>query len=371
MTTTERPFGSLPDGRVATLFEIENTRGYRIALTDHGATLVSVRAPDRTGDVAEITVGFDELTRYLGPYPYYGATVGRVANRIGGASFSLSGTVYRLAANNAPAHLHGGTVGFNRHLWEAQPFSRPGVAGVLFHRLSPDGEEGYPGTLDVSVSISLTDTDELVFEYRAETDAPTPVNLTNHSYWNLASPPDARVAAGQSVDSLQSLRARPGGAIADHVLQLHADGYLAVDEAQIPTGEIIPVAGTPFDFRTPKAIGAEIAELEDGYDHCMVLSDPPVGGSGDDSLRPVAMVTDPHSKRRMEVFTTLPAVQFYSGNKLGVSKGRGGLAMAARDAFCLETQFYPDAVNHPEFPSIILNPGTTFEHRTVHRFGVE
>ncbi len=367
MTVARSVFGSIPNGREASKFVVANDNGYQITLTNYGATLVGVHAPDRDGNVAEITVGFDQLERYLGTHPYYGATVGRVANRIGGGCFSLRGTAYQLATNNGAAHLHGGTVGFNRYLWDAQSFQRGPVAGVVFHRVSPDGEEGYPGTLEVSVSISLTDTNDLLFEYQAETDAATPVNLTNHSYWNLASPPDARVAAGLSADALQSLRTRAGGAVADHVMQIHADRYLTVDEAQVPTGEQVEVTGTAFDFRSPKPIGQDIGRVDGGYDHCMVLA-----GAADVPLplRPVALVSDPESGRRMELLSTLPAVQFYTGNKLGVSVGRGGVPMAAHDAFCLETQFHPDAVNHPEFPSSILNPGKTFEHRTVHRFGV-
>lgn len=355
---------------------LTSATGVQIEASDYGATLLSVKTPDRNGTVAEITLGYETLEEYLGTHPYFGSTIGRVGNRIANATFTLDGTTHRLATNNGRNHLHGGVHGFNRYLWDAEAFERGPSGGVIFHRLSPDGEEHYPGNLDVTVSFSLTDSGELYLEYRAETDAPTPVNLTNHSYWNLSSPPDARVAAGEPATDLDGLRSGPGGAVGDHLVQINADRYLPTDEGQIPTGELRPVDGTPFDFRSSKPVGRDIDQTEGGYDHCMVLAGSGTRFATDGAeesappLRDVATVTSPETGRRMEIQATTPAVQFYVGNKLGNAVGRGGLQLAPRDAMCFETQFYPDAVNHPEFPQIILRPGQTFEHRTVHRFTV-
>ena len=378
MTVTRDVFGVLPEGPFwpagaeVSAYTLTNGNGYALRCMTLGATLISVIAPDRDGTPQEITLGYDALERYVAGHPFFGSTVGRVCNRIGGAQFPLDGRTVTLSANVGSNLLHGGRGGFHVRLWDAEPFDRGDCAGVVFHRLSPDGEEGFPGTLDVTVTISLTEQNELLFEYQAEADAPTPVNLTNHAYWNLAGAPDLlRAAAGEAGSGRASggdvLRpaAGPGGAIGGHELLLNASHYQEVDEASIPTGRIVPVAGKPRDFTEPQTIGSRIEQVPGGYDFSYVLND--ADGNGE---RLAAVVVEPSSGRRMEVRTTLPAVQFYSGNKLTGQPARRGEQFERHDAFCLETQLYVDAMNHPEFPSVILRPGETFQHRTVHRFSL-
>lgn len=358
MNVRDLAFGSLADGRSVTAFEVSNSTGYSLRCMNYGATLISVKAPDTSGNVAEITLGYDRLESYLAGHPFFGSSVGRVCNRIGGASFDLDGHTYELSANDGRNLLHGGSGGFHAGLWDANPFLKDERAGVLFHRLSPDGEEGFSGNLDVTIVISLTARNEIEFEYRAETDARTPVNLTNHTYWNLAGAPDL-------VESSQ-LNDLPGGSIGPQVLEIPAEGLLEVDSESIPTGCISPVAGSPFDFLDPHKIGERIESTEYGYDHCYVLSSRPDA----DGLRRAARVVDPQSGRSMTIDTTKPTVQFYSSNKLSGTPSRIDTPYAARDAFCLETQYHIDAVNRPEFPSIILEPGAVYEHRTIHTFSV-
>ncbi len=343
MTVETSSFGRTPDGQDVTAYTLRNSRGVTVKLIDYGAIIVSVETPDRNGRTANITLGFPDLAGYLGRHPYFGATVGRYANRIAGAAFTLDGRTWRLAANNGPNHLHGGLAGFDKVMWQASVIQTASEAGVRFHRRSPDGEEGYPGNLDVEADYVLTDRDELRVEFRARTDQATPVNLTNHAYWNLSG----------------------SGTILDHELMLAADYYLPVDEGLIPTGELRPVAGTPMDFTRPKAIGADIGRLAPavGYDHCYVLR------SQDGSLAPAARVRDPKSGRVLEILTTQPGIQLYTGNFLDGSAQNGGFARY--QGLCLETQHYPDSPNRPEFPNTILRPGESYRQVTVHRFLVE
>lgn len=344
MKLTEQPFGTARAGEV-TKYTIENSQGLSIGLIDYGATLVSVKTPDKNGKVAEITQGFPTLEGYLQRHPYFGSTVGRFCNRIAKGKFSIDGREYTLATNNGPNHLHGGEEGFDRKLWKAEPFKKADEAGVKFTYVSPDGEEGYPGELTATATYSLNDQNELKFTFEATTDAATHVNLTNHAYWNLA-------GAGS-------------GTVLDHELTIAAEQYLPVDDTAIPTGELANVSGTPFDFTSPKKIGAQWDELSGdpkGYDHCFVLED-------SSQLHAAATVIEPTSGRVMEIQTTQPGVQFYTGNFLDGSESNGGFEQ--NQAFCLETQHFPDAPNQPKFASTLLKPGETFRQTTVHRFRVE
>mgnify|MGYP006277647317 CR=1 FL=1 len=335
-------FGSLPDGRVITKFELSNMNGISAEIINYGGILVALNLPDQHNKVNNVCLGFDSLDGYLSTHPYFGCIVGRVANRISKAAFKLKDTTYSLAQNHGQHHLHGGQEGFDKKVWNAEPFESEDVSGVTLKYKSEDGEEGYPGELDVTVVYSLNDEDELTINYKAETDEATPLNLTNHAYWNFT-------GAGS-------------GKIYDHMLQLFADKYLEVDDDLIPTGRILNVNGTPLDFRTTKKIGRDI-EAAGGYDHCFVLE-----SSDEDDLVKAARVLDPGTGRGMEVWTSKPGVQFYTGNFLDGIKGAGGAVYTQHDAFCLETQYFPDAVNKPQFPSIILEPGDIYHHITVHRF---
>ncbi len=346
MTVARSDFGTTSAGQTAHRFDCVNRHGLRLVLTDYGAIVVAVEVPDREGKLANITLGFDSLAGYLQRHPYFGATVGRYCNRIAKGEFTLNGKAYTLATNNGPNHLHGGIEGFDRQMWDAEPITTANEVGVRFRRLSPAGEEGYPGNLQVSATYTLNNQNELKLEFDATTDAPTVANLTNHCYWNLA-------GAGQ-------------GNILNHQLTLAADQYLAVDESLIPTGEMASVEGTPLDFRAPHAVGERIDQLAGepgGYDHCFVLR--PEAGK----LRLAARVSDPATGRVMEILTTQPGIQFYSGNFLDGSESAGGFAK--HDAFCLETQHFPDSPNHPTFPSTLLKPGETLHEVTVHRFSVQ
>jgi len=290
----------------------------------------------------ELTLGFDTLDDYRARSPYFGCTVGRFANRIARGAFTLDGKSFTLARNEKGRHhLHGGMAGFDKKCWTAEPFEKPGLAGVRFSRVSPDGEEGYPGTLRVRVDVTLDDDNALAFDYEAMTDAPTPVNLTHHAYWNLA-------GAGTR-------------SILDHELKLEASQYLPVDDTLIPTGAFADVADTPMDFRRPHRIGARLAQIPGGYDHCYVLDE------ADGLLQPAAELRDPESGRRLRLFTTESGVQFYSGNFLDGVTGAGGRPFPQHGGLCLETQRFPDSPNQPAFPDCILRPGETYRQTTVHR----
>ncbi len=337
-------FGQMPDGQKVTLYTCVNRNGLVLKMIDYGATVVDVETPDRSGKKTNITLSFPNLDGYLQPNePFFGATVGRYANRIGNAQFTLDGVTYKLPANDGVNSLHGGTKGFDKRMWNAAPVENDEGVGVHFSRLSPDGEEGYPGNLQVDVVYLLTNADELRIDYRATTDKATPVNLTNHCYWNLG-------GAGS-------------GSILNHVAMIAADSYLPVDQGLIPTGEIAPVEGTPFDFRQPTPIGERIDQVPGGYDHCLVLSDQT------DDLSLAARVRDPESGRVLEISTTQPGIQFYTGNFLDGSASSGGFSK--HGAFCLETEHFPDSPNQPDFPNVILKPGDEYHQVTVHRFSVE
>jgi aldose 1-epimerase len=345
-------FGTTPDGKQVSLYTLKNSHGMQVQLTNFGAITVSILVPDKKGQLADVALGFDNLEGYLENKPYFGATVGRYANRIANGTFTLDGKKYILPINNGPNSLHGGVKGFNKVLWEAAPFEKPGAQGVVFTYLSKDGEEGYPGNLSTKVTYTLNDANQLTIEFEAVTDKATPVNLTNHSYFNLA---------GEG-----------NGDIVNHVLILTADHFTPVDKNLIPTGKLLSVKGTPLDFTNSTPVGARINDsyqqlvFAGGYDHNFVL-----GGNGKD-LRLAARMYEPSSGRVMEVLTTEPAVQFYSGNFLNGSViGKHGHAYRRRSGFSLETEHYPDSPNHPEFPSTILRPGKTLHSRTVFRFSVE
>ncbi len=349
---TAVPFGSLPDGREATLYTLNSPAGMMMAVTDYGGIITSLTAPDRDGILEDIVLGYDNLNAYLEETPYFGAIIGRYGNRIAGGSFSLDGETYELAVNNGENHLHGGLKGFDKVLWDAEPFSDGEDRGIVFRYVSRDDEEGYPGNLTVEVTYRLTSDDRVVFTYEATTDAATPVNLTQHSYFNLAGPSSS--------------------SILDHQLTLSADSFTPIDVGLIPTGEIRSVAGTAFDFRTPVDIGARIdsgGEQLDfglGYDHNFVLSDTTEG------LRLAARVFEPESGRIMKVFTTEPGIQFYSGNFLdGSLMGKNGNPYEYRSGFCLETQHFPNSPNQPDFPSTILRPGETYSTQTVYAFSTD
>lgn len=349
------PYGSLPDGRTVKVHHLSNANHISVTLLDYGATLAAVKIPDRAGRVADVTHGFDDLTGWLGNKFYFGANVGRFANRIGGGKFSLDGKTYQLATNNTPGgipcHLHGGTAGFDKRLWDSRPVQDVNRAGVEFTYLSPDGEEGYPGNLSTTVTYWLSEKDELSIEFRATTDQATIINLTNHVYWNLTG------------DSSRE--------ITGHQVQLDADAILPVSAGLIPLGTKAPVKGTPFDFTQPHAIGERIhaddalLKIANGYDHCWVLR-------GEKNLRLAARVVEPQSGRKLELFTDQPGLQFYTGNFLnGTARGKGGANYPFRTAFCLEPQNFPDSPNHPEFPSAVLRPGERYSHTLSYRFSRE
>lgn len=343
MSVSRSTFGETPDGQKVDLYTCVNANGLVMKVMTYGAIVTQLQAPDRNGKLANITLGFDKLEGYLGDHPYFGATVGRYANRIAKGKFTLDGKEYTLATNNGPNALHGGEVGFSRVMWDAQPVETDSAVGVKFTHVSPDGDEGYPGKLTATVTYTLTNVNEMRISYEAVCDKATPINLTNHCYWNLA-------GAGS-------------GTILDHRLMLTADKYLPVDDTLIPTGELTPVAGTPFDFRKPHRIGERIDQVTGdppGYDHCFVLRNQ----DGDMAL--AARVTESTSGRVLEILTDQPGIQFYTGNFLDGSNANGGYDR--NEGFCLETQHYPDSPNQSSFPSVILRPGQTYRTRTIHRF---
>ena len=347
MPIETRPFGTTADGRAATLFTLTNADGVVVRITDFGATVTELHVPGKTGETADVVLGFDDVAGYESDAnQYFGCTVGRVANRIAKGRFTLEGKEYVLATNNEPNHLHGGDRGFGQRLWKAAPLDG---AAIRFTYDSADGEEGYPGEVHVAVVYTLTETDELRIDYEATASAPTPINLTNHCYFNLA-------GAGS-------------GTILDHVLQIDAERYTPCDDTLIPTGLLAPVVNTPLDFRRAERIGTRIAALTDtaaiGYDHNFALDGP----SGE--LSRACRLSDPGSGRVLEIFTTEPGLQFYSGNFLEGRTGKGGVTYVYRGALCLESQHFPDSINHPSFPSTLLMPGETYRQTTVHRFTVE
>jgi aldose 1-epimerase len=350
---TRATYGTLPTGEQVHVFTMRNARGVEMRVLDLGGIIVSLRTPDRAGNSGDIVLGMDDLAGYVKSSPFFGAIVGRYANRIAKGEFTLDGTTYKLAVNNGPNALHGGLRGFDRVVWQTEPSADSSGARLVLRYTSADGEEGYPGTLHATVTYTLTDRNELAIEYQATTDKPTPINLTNHSYFDLA---------GEG-----------SGTVLGHVLTIDADRYVPVDSTFIPTGDLASVAGTPFDFRKPMAIGARIdqpdPQLENGhgYDHTFVLNRP----AGSTGLVHAAHVVEPTSGRTLDVATTEPGVQFYTGNFLdGKVVGKNGHAYPRRGGFCLETHHFPDSPNKPQFPSTILRPGETYHSRTVFTFGV-
>ncbi len=354
----ESIYGTLPDGRKVRIWTLRNLLGMEVQVTEYGAILVSVKAPDRDGKLADLTLGYDSLDGWLGNSAYFGASIGRFGNRIAGGNFTLEGREYHLAINNAPGgqacSLHGGKSGFSMKLWQGLAFRREGVRGVRLSYESPDGEEGYPGCLSAEITYALTDENELIWDARATTDQPTVVNLVHHSYWNLSGDPTVGIAG--------------------HDLKLDADHFLAINAGLIPTGEKRAVAGTPLDFRTPHRVGERIDEdfealrFAGGYDQAFLLS----GARDQDGLLSAAHLRDPGTGRVMTLATDQPVVQFYSGNFLdGSVMGKGGIRYAHRAGLCLETQTWPDAPNQAGAPSAVLRPGERYHHRMVHRFSIE
>jgi len=342
-------YGKTTDGQAVDLYVLTNANGMEVAITNYGATVVSLKVPDRSGGFADVVLGFDKFDGYLGNEPYFGAVVGRYGNRIAGGRFTLDGHEYHLAQNDGKNTLHGGLKGFDKRVWSVKDVSKNDAPAIQLSYLSKDGEEGYPGNLSATVTYTLTARNELRIDYAATTDKPTVHNLTNHSYFNLA---------GEG-----------NGDVLSHLMTIHADRFTPVDATLIPTGELQSVAGTPLDFRAPAAIGARIdadheqIKLGHGYDHNFVLNRK--GGE----LFLAARITEPTSGRVMEVLTTQPGLQFYTGNFLdGTIHGKGGKVYGRRSAFCMETQHFPDSPNQPKFPSVVLKPGERFTSTTVFRF---
>jgi aldose 1-epimerase len=342
-------FGSVA-GTPVEQFTLTNANGIEVRATNYGGIITSLKTPDRTGALGDIVLGFESIDGYLGDHPFFGAIIGRYGNRIAKGRFTIDGTEYKLATNNGPNHLHGGNKGFDKVIWKAEPLpSMPGQSAVAFTYTSADGEEGYPGKLMIEVTYTLTNNNELIVDYLARTDKPTHVNLTQHSYFNLAG----------------------DGDILGHELTIDADRYTPVDATLIPTGELAPVEGTPFDFRKSTAIGARINDAHpqikngSGYDHNWVLNRRDLGPD----LQRAARVVEPKSGRTLEVATMEPGMQFYAGNFLdGKLIGKGGKSYGHRSGFCLETQHYPDTPNQKDFPTTLLKPGDEYKTRTVFVF---
>ncbi len=342
------PFGKTADGQAVDVATMTNGKGIEAKVITYGGIIISLKAPDREGKPGDIVLGFDNLEGYLRGHPYFGAIIGRYGNRIGAAKFALDGVEHRLAANDGPHHLHGGIKGFDKVVWKIERAEAKGDEAILkLSYLSKDGEEGYPGNLKCAVTYTLTADNELKMRYEATTDKATVLNLTNHSYWNLA---------GQG-----------NGDILGHELMLNADRYTPVDEGLIPTGELKSVKGAPMDFTRPMAIGSRIKQVDiGGYDHNFVLN-----GKAR-KMQPSATVYEPTSGRLMEIRTTEPGVQFYTGNFLdGTLTGKDGKVYKKHYAFCLETQHFPDSPNKPNFPSVVLRPGEKYETVTIHAFSTK
>jgi aldose 1-epimerase len=352
MSITKSDFGVTKDGRDVDLYTLTNANGMVAKITTYGGTLTELWAPDRNGQMEDIVLGFDTVEPYETISPYFGSTVGRYGNRIGKGTFTLDGREYTLATNNDQNHLHGGLKGFDKVVWKADPFQNESGVGLKLRYLSADMEEGYPGNLDVTVTYTLTNKNELKIDYLAKTDKPTIVNLTNHAYFNLAGQGD--------------------GKILDHQLMINADAFTPVDDGLITTGEIRPVEGTPFDFREFTAIGKRIdaddqqIKFGGGYDHNWVLN------KNNGGMTLAAKVFEPTSGRLMEIYTDEPGVQFYAGNFLdGTITGKMGKVYPHRSGLCLETQHYPDSPNKPNFPPVTLRPGQTYKTTTVHKFSTK
>ena len=349
MAIPQQPFGVTPDGIRIDRYTLRNANGLEADIITYGGTLTALRVPDRSGAFGDVVLGFDTLAAYLGDHPYFGSLIGRYCNRIAGGRFVLNGVTYTLARNDGPNHLHGGPDGFHRQIWSARAGASGDGPSLELSYLSRDGEAGYPGNLAVTVTYTLTDRDALRIDYTATTDRDTVVNLTNHAYFNLAS----------------------SGDIMGHELQIAASHFLPVDANLIPLGELRPVQGTPMDFSVPIPIGARIDAADEqirrgrGYDHTWVL-DKPAG-----TLGFAARLFEPVSGRVLEVYTTQPGLQFYSGNMLeGNLIGKGGRVYTRRSGLCLETQHFPDSPNQPQFPSSVLRPGETYRQTTIYQFGV-
>ncbi len=347
MNIKKAEFGRTKRGEVAHIYTLTNANGCEVRITNYGGIVVSLKVPDKTGELADVVLGYETLDKYIEKTPYFGALVGRYGNRIGKGKFTLNGKEYTLAINNGPNHLHGGIVGFDKVVWRAKEIKKREGVGLELTYLSKDGEEGYPGNLSVTVRYLWTNDNELRIDYAATTDKPTVVNLTNHSYFNLACKGD----------------------ILGHELMIDADKFTPVDEGLIPTGELRNVAGTPMDFRKPTAIGARIEQQDEqlkfglGYDHNWVLN------HYDGSLRLVARVYEPTTGRVLDVHTTQPGVQFYCGNFLdGTITGKYGRVYQKRNGLCLETQHFPDSPNKPNFPSTVLKPGEKYASTTIYKF---
>lgn len=347
MNVTRQDFGAMADGTPVHLYTLTNDSGMEARITNYGGILVSLTVPDRNGEAGDVALGYDTLAEYLGESPYFGCIVGRYGNRIGAGRFTLNGKTYALAQNDGDNHLHGGVKGFDKAVWDAKEIRKDDRVGLALSYTSPDGEEGYPGTLCVNVVYLLTNDQALKIAYSATTDQDTVVNLTHHGYFNLAC----------------------GGNVLGHEMAIDADRFTPISDALIPTGELRSVAGTPLDFRQATEIGARIGEDDEqlrfgnGYDHNWVLN------HGGGWLARAAQVYEPGSGRAMDVYTTEPGIQFYTGNFLdGSLTGKGGTVYHQRTGFCLETQRFPDSPNQPGFPSCVLRPGDTYQHTTVFKF---
>lgn len=350
----QTPFGTMPDGKTPiTSYTLSNRNGVSVSVIDYGGIVTAIRVPDKDGAFGDVALGFDDLKGYLGEHPFFGSNAGRCANRIAKGRFTLDGKEYTLATNNGPNHLHGGKEGFNRKVWRAEPGMTAAGPTVRLTYTSKDGEEGYPGTLSVTMNYTLTSDNELRLDYAATTDKPTVCNLAHHSYFNLA---------GQG-----------NGTILDHVVQIFAKNYTPTDDTLIPTGKIAPVAGSPFDFTEPTPIGKHIKEIDAkpvGYDLNYVL-DGKAGGAPFLAAR----VTDPKTGRVMEVLTDQPGLQFYTGNFLdGSNKGKGGAVYPQYGGFCMEAQKFPDSINHPDWKDVsdaVLRPGQEYKQTTIYKFSVK
>ncbi|MGP4102472.1 aldose epimerase family protein [Nonomuraea sp. KM90] len=348
-SVTKKRFGILPNGKKIDIYTLRNSGGMRVKILTYGGILQSIEVPDIRDRFANVTLGFDNLSDYVKKSPYFGCITGRYANRVAKGRFTLDGRTYRLATNDGPNHLHGGTKGFDKRVWKADPFKRRGSVGLTLTHTSPNGEEGYPGTLRTKVVYTLTDDNQIRMDYSATTSRPTIVNLTNHAYFNL--------------------RGEGNGRILGHELQINASRYTPVDKTLIPTGKIARLGGTPLDFREPTAIGDRIDSKNQqivrggGYDHNYVLDS---RGRG---LAPAARVVEPESGRVLEVITDQPGLQFYSGNFLdGTLRGTSGRLYPKRSGFALESQHFPDSPNHENFPSTVLRPGDVYRTTTIYAF---
>ena len=349
-SVTSKPFGEIA-GKSVELYTLSNESGAKVSITNYGGTVTSIVVPDKDGEMGDVVLGFDSVAEYVEKSPYFGCITGRYANRIANGKFTLDGKDYSVATNNDPNHLHGGLKGFDKKIWKARIGNMGDSPSLVLTYTSPDGEEGYPGTLNNSVTYTWTQDNALRIRYKSTTDKPTILNLTNHSYFNLAGEGDKT--------NLQ------------HRVKINAEHYNPIDETSIPTG-IAPVEGTPFDFRKPTQIGKRINEENEqlkngkGYDHNFVLKK-----TDDGKLMTAAVVTEPTSGRILTVKTTEPGIQFYTGNFLDDLKGKGGKNYAHRSAFCLESQTFPDSPNQKEFPSPVLRPGETYSQVTVYHFGLK